>query len=96
MAERPENRAALAALARLDAGLLREASCFFAGGTAVSLRCGEFRVSRDVDFLCASREGYRALRECVRQRGGLGIFAREVIVVREPRVDRYGIPDLLT
>lgn len=91
MAERDENRRALALLERLDATLLRGARCWLAGGTAVSLRCGEFRVSRDVDFLCASMEGYRTLRERARARGGLGLFARDVAIAREPRVDRYGI-----
>jgi Nucleotidyl transferase AbiEii toxin, Type IV TA system len=91
LAERAETRRALALLACFDATLLRDAHCWFAGGTAVSLRCGEFRVSRDVDFLCASMEGYRTLRERARERGGRGLFARDVVVVREPRIDRYGI-----
>lgn len=82
---------ALAVLERLDADRLREAGAWFAGGTAVSLRCGEFRVSRYVDFLCASMEGYRELRACVRADGARGIFVRDVALLREPRVDRYGI-----
>lgn len=91
MAERPENRRALALLDRLDATRLREASAWFAGGTAVSLRCGEFRVSRDLDFLCASIEGYRELRARVRVDGARGLFHGDVDLLREPRVDRYGI-----
>lgn len=82
---------ALALLERLDAARLREAGAWFAGGTAVSLRCGEFRVSRDVDFLCASMEGYRELRARVRGDGARGLFLRDVALLREPRVDRYGI-----
>lgn len=78
-------------LERLDASLLRDSRCWFAGETAVSLRCGEFRVSRDVDFLCASMEGYRSLRERARDRAGAGLFAREVVIAREPRIDRFGI-----
>lgn len=91
MAERAENRVALALIERLDAARLREAGAWFAGGTAVSLRCGEFRVSRDVDFLCASAEGYRELRARVRADGARGLFVRDVDLLREPRVDRYGI-----
>jgi len=90
-AVRPENATALAILSRLDASLLDSAACFFAGGTAISLRCGEHRVSRDLDFLCASREGYRLLRQRVFAAGAAGLFAEETIIVREPRVDRYGI-----
>jgi hypothetical protein len=91
LAERRENRRALTLLAQVDGALFREAACWFAGGTAISLRCGEFRVSRDVDFLCASREGYRLLRERARTGGGRGLFSGAVSIVREPRVDRYGI-----
>ena len=88
---RPENATALTILTRLDASLFDSAECFFAGGTAISLRCGEHRVSRDVDFLCASRDGYRLLRQRVFAAGARGFFAHETVIVREPRVDRYGI-----
>ncbi len=81
----------LALLELVDAALFREAECWFAGGAAVALRCGEFRISRDVDFLCASREGYRLLRERVYHKGARALFSREVTVRREARVDRYGI-----
>ncbi|MFI5302852.1 MAG: nucleotidyl transferase AbiEii/AbiGii toxin family protein [Polyangiales bacterium] len=91
MAERPENQRALALLERLDAALLRVCECWFAGGSAISLRCGEFRVSRDVDFLCASREGYRELRERVNASGGAALFCHPLVLVRPARVDRYGI-----
>lgn len=57
----------------------------------MSLRCGEFRVSRDVDLLCASMSGYQVLRQRARERGGRGLFAHDVVIVREPRIDRYGI-----
>jgi len=91
VAERPELRHVVALLSALDAELLRETECWFAGGTAVSLRCGEYRLSRDVDFLCATREGYRKLREVVFDRGLGGLFTREVKALRPLRVDRYGI-----
>jgi len=91
MAKRLEHQRVLGLLALLDAGFLRRAECWFAGGTAISLRCDEFRVSRDVDFLCASREGYRLLRERVYDAGIQGLFTREVSVRREARADRYGI-----
>ncbi len=81
----------IATLERVDAALFREAECWFGGGSAVALRCGEHRVSRDVDFLCASREGYRRLREVVHTRGAAGLFDADVQVVREVRADRYGI-----
>lgn len=91
MVERSEHRRVLTLLSALDAGFFRETECWFAGGTAVSLRCGEYRISHDVDFLCATREGYRALRERVFHQGLRGFFTRDVEVVREVRADRYGI-----
>ncbi|MGK3996298.1 hypothetical protein [Sorangium sp. So ce1024] len=48
MAERQEHRRILDALASLDAAVFQQAECWFAGGTAISLRCDEFRISRDV------------------------------------------------
>jgi len=91
MAERREHRRVIAALEALDAELLADAACWFAGGTAVSLRCSEFRVSQDVDFLCASRDGYRKLRERVFNRGVAGLFRVCPPLLRELRADRYGI-----
>ncbi|WP_437289532.1 nucleotidyl transferase AbiEii/AbiGii toxin family protein [Sorangium sp. So ce406] len=91
MAERDEHRRILDLLASLDAGLLQQAECWFAGGTAISLRCDEFRLSRDVDFLCASREGYRMMRHRVYEAGVRGLFTSDVTVRRELRADRYGI-----
>lgn len=91
MAERPENRLVFALLGLVDADLFRAAGCWFGGGSAVSLRCGEFRVSRDVDFLCSSRDGNRLLRERLHHHGAGGLFRAPVTLVREPRVDRYGI-----
>jgi hypothetical protein len=91
MAERVEHDRVLALLASLDGDLLRDSECWFAGGTAVSLRCDEFRVSRDVDFLCSSRDGYRELRQRVYEAGARGIFADEPSLRRDLRADRYGI-----
>jgi len=95
MAEREQHRRVLAALAALDTELFADTGCWFAGGTAISLRCGEFRVSQDVDFLCASRDGYRVLRERVFDRGVAGLFRVAPPVLRELRADRYGIRTVL-
>jgi len=91
MAERQEHQRILGLLTQLDAGFLRRAECWFAGGTAISLRCDEFRISRDVDFLCASREGYSLVRQRVYEAGIRGLFTRDVAVRREVRADRYGV-----
>ena len=59
---RPQHRAVAAVLHALDRRFLDEAHCYFGGGTCVSLLLDEFRLSRDVDFLCSDRDGIRRLR----------------------------------
>ncbi|MEX2524403.1 MAG: nucleotidyl transferase AbiEii/AbiGii toxin family protein [Gammaproteobacteria bacterium] len=50
--KRPVHRQVLAILSRLDSAFLSEARCFFGGGTRIALELGEYRESRDMDFLC--------------------------------------------
>jgi hypothetical protein len=85
----------LAALRALDAQSLALTECYFGGGTRIALALGEYRESADVDFLCASRTGYRALRASVTERS-LGMVAkRGVKLAREVITDRYGIRTFL-
>lgn len=78
-------------LRALDAGLLLGAECYFGGGTQLALTYGEYRESRDIDFLCSSRAGFRKLRECVAQ-DSLGAIVRHPLqLAREVRADREGI-----
>jgi hypothetical protein len=88
---RPRHRPVMSVLRSLDAAYLATAQCFFAGGTRIVLSLGEYRESADLDFLCASREGYRALRGTVTNRS-LGKIANEKVkYAREVIADRYGI-----
>jgi hypothetical protein len=83
------------ALAALDAGFLERVQCFFGGGTRIVLALGEYRESADVDFLCASREGYRDLRATVSDKS-LGRIAKASLkLAREVIADRYGIRTFL-
>jgi hypothetical protein len=68
--ERPHHRAIAKALRSLNAELFTAAECFFGGGTAIVLRCGEYRESVDIDFLCSNEDGYRTLSETT---WGLGV-----------------------
>lgn len=82
-------------LKALDAAYLASAQCYFGGGTRIVLGIGEYRESADLDFLCASREGYRALRGTVSNRS-LGKIARVRLKhAREVIADRYGIRTVL-
>lgn len=88
---RPRHRTVLRVLDTLNAGFLDRARCFFGGGTRIVLALGEYRESADVDFLCASGEGYRMLR-CTVSGASLGRIAKfRLKLAREVIADRYGI-----
>jgi hypothetical protein len=92
---RPHHRAVAALLSALDPEFLSRAQCWFGGGTQIALSLGEYRESRDIDFLCSSRKGFRLLRETVTE-NSLGALARKpVSLARELRTDRDGIRGFL-
>lgn len=88
---RPLHRAIARALRALDADFLARAGCFFGGGTQLAMSLGEYRESRDIDFLCSSRAGFRALREEVTNRSLGAVVRRELALARDIRTDRDGI-----
>lgn len=82
----------------LNGELLRDAECYFGGGTAIVLQLDEYRESVDIDFLCASQEGYRKLRQALWGGSNLAGFLRlgaELTLVRDVRMDQYGIRTLI-
>ena len=81
----------VALLSKLDRAFLERCKCYFGGGTRIVLELGEYRVSRDIDFLCASREGYRMLRETVSQASLGKLSPRGLELARDVRMDQYGI-----
>lgn len=85
----------LAVLAKMDSALLTRAQCYFGGGTRIVLELGEYRQSKDIDFLCASREGYRVLRETVSHESLGSLFKKAMPLAREVRTDQYGIRTFL-
>lgn len=88
---RPVHRQVIALLRQLDNGFLERCAIFFGGGTRIVLELGEYRESRDIDFLCASQDGYRVLRESVSETS-LGPLARKALALgREVRADQYGV-----
>jgi hypothetical protein len=78
-------------LGNLDAEFLSRANCYFGGGTQIALANGEYRESRDVDFICSSRDGFRLLRESVHEASLGRILRREMVLARGVRADRDGI-----
>lgn len=95
MFERAHHRHIAQVLASLDAELLRGQQCWFGGGTAISLRMGEYRESIDIDFLISDLEGYRELRQRLRGARTLAPLSRAGItplpLANEWRVDQYGL-----
>lgn len=95
MFERPHHRRMGRVLMALDASLLRAHQCWFGGGTAIALRHGEYRESRDIDLLVSDTAGYRELRQHLRGARDLGPLTRPgaetFAFEREIRIDQYGI-----
>lgn len=82
-------------LAAMDSALLDRLHCYFAGGTAIALRYGEFRESVDIDFLVSDLHCYRELRQLCREAEGvLALFksdCRHTLSTAEVKADQYGI-----
>ena len=89
--KRPGHRHVMEVLGNLDPEVVLRANCYFGGGTQIVLANGEYRESRDVDFICSSRDGFRILREAVHERSLGHIFRREMPLARSVRADRDGI-----
>ena len=94
--QRPHHQRIEQVLKSLNPEILEKAQCFFAGGTAISLQLNEYRESVDIDFLCASVEGYRLLRNIGVYDQNLGeLFTTPITYMREVRRDQYGIRTVL-
>lgn len=94
---RPHHNAILAALRSLNGDLFADAECYFGGGTAIVLKLDEYRESVDIDFLCASQDGYRILRQAVFGKGLAGLIrdGADVKELRDMKADQYGIRTFL-
>jgi Nucleotidyl transferase AbiEii toxin, Type IV TA system len=95
MFEREAHRAVLEVLRLLRADLFRRRRVLFGGGTRIVLDLGEYRESRDVDFLCSDPQGYADLRFEASRQGYPALFTAEGLQLlqfpREMRIDQYGI-----
>lgn len=95
MFERPHHRRIAQVLQALDGAALRERRCLFGGGTAIALRCGEYRESVDIDFLISDLAAYRQLRQALTGAEGLSAITQAqsapLSQTGELRADQYGI-----
>jgi hypothetical protein len=88
---RPLHRRIAHLLSLVDGQFLEQAQCFFGGGTQLVMAHGEFRESRDIDFLVSSQAGLRMLRQTVNERSLGRIFRGEILLEREVRTERDAI-----
>jgi len=92
--DRPHHQAIAKVLQSLDADLLADNHCLFGGGTAITLRYGEYRESVNIDLLISDLAGYRNLRQLLTGPAGLGSITQAgapLRALREIRADQYGI-----
>ncbi|WP_395339529.1 nucleotidyl transferase AbiEii/AbiGii toxin family protein [Ningiella sp. W23] len=79
-------------LRSLNADLLSEHECYFAGGTAIALKYNEFRESVDIDFLVSNIAYFNKLRRLLSGRGLAPLLRNNrTIQHTEVKSDRYGI-----
>ena len=77
----------------LRSDFLNQISAFFGGGTLLTLLYGEYRRSKDIDFLCPVGDGYRMLRSEIYDKNYKAIFKNfsDISLPREIKADQYGI-----
>jgi hypothetical protein len=92
---RPSHARVARLLARMDGKFLARARCYFGGGTQLALAYGEYRESRDIDFVCW-RKGIRMLKETVNPQSLGRIFKEPVTLVRELVSDRDAVRTYIT
>lgn len=82
-------------LQQMDATLLCQAGALFGGGTLITLLYGEYRWSKDIDFICPTGSGYHLLRSRVSEahQSPALFFASQagITFTREIKADQYGI-----
>jgi hypothetical protein len=95
MYRREHHRRIVQVLRALDAEMLRAHRCYFGGGTAIVMKCGEYRESLDMDFMVSDIGCYRKLRQTLNTESGLGkllgVGDGPLDSVPAVRADQYGI-----
>ncbi|MEZ5452469.1 MAG: nucleotidyl transferase AbiEii/AbiGii toxin family protein [Thiothrix sp.] len=93
MFELDHHRKIIAILNALDADFFQEIGACFGGGTLLALLYGEYRWSKDIDFICPVGEGYRKLRTALAERGYDALFkdTSHINLPRDFKADQYGV-----
>ena len=80
----------------MDHDLLMTCACWFGGGTEIILDLGEYRLSKDIDFLCSDADGYRRMRSLMVSQGPSALFEGVVRTERAFKSDQYGIRGIVS
>ncbi|MEG3840840.1 nucleotidyl transferase AbiEii/AbiGii toxin family protein [Microcoleus sp. herbarium14] len=93
MFKREIHQKILTVLSHLNVEFLQECRAYFGGGTLVSMEHGEYRLSRDIDFMCPMDGGYSLLRRKVAEAGYDAIFANRerIFIPNDIQSNQYGI-----
>ena len=93
MFELEHHRHILRILNALDATFFHRIQAYFGGGTLLALLHGEYRWSKDIDFICPVGEGYRLLRSEIAEHGYNALFtdATTLTLPRAFKADQYGV-----
>jgi len=83
----------LTVLNALRSDFFTEISAYFGGGTLLTLLYDEYRLSKDIDFICPIGDGYRKLRTEIYDKGFQAMFQDTPIIraASDIRADQYGI-----
>jgi Nucleotidyl transferase AbiEii toxin, Type IV TA system len=83
----------VAILQQLNAPFLAECGVYFGGGTLLALQYEEYRLSQDIDFLCASAAGYLRLRRAIFDHGYDALFATRdrITFPRDIQTNQHGV-----
>ena len=92
---RPHHQAIASALACFNTDYLLHHHILFGGGTRIALELDEYRESIDIDFLCADRAAYKAVREQVTHKSLGQLVKQEFSYVREIRADRDAVRTII-
>jgi hypothetical protein len=91
----PHHQAIAAALDCFNPDYLLHHNILFGGGTRIALELDEYRESIDIDFLCADRAAYKAVREQVTHKSLGQLVKQEFSYVRDIRADRDAVRTII-
>lgn len=95
MFKNPYHQKILTVIHSLNTELFKECDAYFGGGTLITLSFGEYRWSKDIDFICPIGPGYKRLRDyCFDHRfnpAALFSVTEKLTFPRDVKADQYGI-----